>query len=146
MVGKVWRCEGVTHNVKCLMCCCCCWTYSNSGSKMVGSFSRAFGGCRANFSKFRSSHAKFAFNKARTGPRRKVYSSQCISFMLSSHMGNCDIWGLLRIAQMTCRLSISRVANGIHLYAQFESAKCVYHSQELNSINSCISNMPYTFL
>lgn len=40
---------------------------------MVGSFSRAFGGCRSNFSRFRSSHAKSAFNGARSGSQRKVF-------------------------------------------------------------------------
>ena len=41
--------------------------------KMVGAFSRAFGGCRANFSRFRGSQARFAFNNARSGSRRKVF-------------------------------------------------------------------------
>lgn len=38
------------------------------------SFSRAFGGCRANFSRFRGSQARFAFNNARSGSRRKFHT------------------------------------------------------------------------
>ena len=56
---------------------------------MVGSFSRAFGGCRANFSKFRGSHARFTFNSARAGSRRKVKFQLLVQLCASSADEEC---------------------------------------------------------
>ncbi|XP_065065171.1 mitochondrial inner membrane protein OXA1L-like [Rhopilema esculentum] len=41
---------------------------------MVGSFSRAFGGCRSNFTRFRTSQAKFSFNGSRNGSHKKFHT------------------------------------------------------------------------
>ena len=53
-------------------CCSCCRTVLFQNSKMVGSFSRAFGGCRSNFARMRGSQANFTFNGAKPRPRGKV--------------------------------------------------------------------------
>lgn len=73
---------------------------------MVGSFSRAFGGCRANFSKFRSSQAKFAFNGAKAGARRKVF----IFFHYALHVvlhsvQKCSMCGLGRCVEEVFHLN-----------------------------------------
>ena len=60
------------HTSSTILCCCSCAEEFFPSSKMVGSFSRAFGGCRANFSRVRGSQANFAFNGAKARSRGKV--------------------------------------------------------------------------